>query len=136
MFARLQKDVAGEVVLEDQGILMASAGLSDIEEIEVQKLRDTSDVNLLTEWARNLGATCRQSAYEADLNKRFDVGIHGSPAKLILDDVGGGRQSSVTSETAVGSNTNSKLQFFIIVGNEKLPALFIHISLVGVDERE
>ncbi len=63
---------------------MASAGLSDIEEFEVQELRDTSGVNLMTEWARNLGATCRQSAYEAALNKRFDVGIHGRPAKLFL----------------------------------------------------
>ncbi len=62
---RLQKDVAGEVVLEDEDILMASAGLSDTEEIEVQELRDTSGVNLLTEWARNLGATRRQSADEA-----------------------------------------------------------------------
>ncbi len=48
-----RKDVAGEVVLEDQDILVASAGLSDIEEIEVQELRDTSGVNLVTEWARN-----------------------------------------------------------------------------------
>ncbi len=31
---------------------MASTGLSDIEEIEVQELRDTSGVNLLTEWAK------------------------------------------------------------------------------------
>ncbi len=54
---------------------MASAGISDIEEIEVQELRDTSGVNLLTEWAGILGAACRQSAYEAALNKRFDVGI-------------------------------------------------------------
>ncbi len=52
---------------------MASAGLSDIEEIEVNDLRDTSGVNLLTAWARNLGAICRQSAYGAALNKIFDV---------------------------------------------------------------
>ncbi len=58
-----RKNVSGEVVLEDQDILMASTGLSDIEEIEVQELRDTSGVNLLNEWARNLGATRRQSAY-------------------------------------------------------------------------
>ncbi len=80
-------------------------------------------MNLLAEWARNLGATFRQSADDAALNKRFDVGIHGSPAKLILDDLGGGRQSSVPSEAAVGSNTNSKLQFFIIVGNETFAGL-------------
>ncbi len=42
---------------------------------------------------------------------------------LSLIDLGGGRQSSVTSATAVGSNTNSKLQFFIIVGNEKFAGL-------------
>ncbi len=36
ILARLQKDVAGEIVLDDRDILMASAGLSDIEEIEVQ----------------------------------------------------------------------------------------------------
>ncbi len=51
--------MSGEVFIEDQDILMASARLSDIEEIEVQKLKDTSGVNLLTEWARNLGATRR-----------------------------------------------------------------------------
>ncbi len=49
ILARLQKYVAVEVVLEDQGILVASAVLSDIEEIEAQELRDTSRVNLLTE---------------------------------------------------------------------------------------
>ncbi len=85
ILARLQKDVAGEVVLEDQDIHMARARLSDIEEIEVQELRETSGVNMLTEWARNLGAACRQTAYEAALNKRFGVGIYGSLAKLILD---------------------------------------------------
>ncbi len=87
--AFLQKVVAGEVVLEDHNILMASAELCDIEEIGVQELRDTSAVNLLTERARNLGATSRESAYEAAMNKRFDVGIHRSPAQLILDDLGG-----------------------------------------------
>ncbi len=70
---------------------MASAGLSDIEESKCRSSENTSGVNLLTEWARNLGATRRQSAYEAALNKRFDVCIHGSPAKLILSDLGGGR---------------------------------------------
>ncbi len=59
---------------------MASAGLSDIEEIEVQELIDTSGVNLLHEWAKNCGATCTESAYEAGLKKRFHVGIHDSPA--------------------------------------------------------
>ncbi len=63
---------------------MASAGLSDIEETEVQELRDTSGVNTLTELATNRGATCRQSAYEAALNKCFDVGIQCSPPKLSL----------------------------------------------------
>ncbi len=48
---------------------MTSARLSDIEEIEVQELRDTSGMILLTEWASKLGATCGQSAYEAAMNK-------------------------------------------------------------------
>ncbi len=61
-------------------MLMASAGLSNKEEIEVQELRDASGVDLLTELARNLGANCRRSAYEATLDKGFDVGIHGSTA--------------------------------------------------------
>ncbi len=67
---------------------MASAGLSDIEEIEVQELRDTSGVNLLTEWARNLGATRRQSADEAAQNKRLMSASTVRPAKLIRDDLG------------------------------------------------
>ncbi len=46
-------------------------GLSYIEEIEVHELRDRTGVNLVTERARNLGAVSRQSAYEANLNKRF-----------------------------------------------------------------
>ncbi len=49
ILAGLQKGVAGEVVLEDQEILMANAGLSDIEEIEAQEVRDTSGANLVTE---------------------------------------------------------------------------------------
>ncbi len=105
----------------------------------MKELRHTSGVNLLTEWARNLGATRRQSAYEAALNKRFDVGIHGIPAKLSLMTFGGGRQSSVTSETAVGSNTNSKLQFFVIVGDEKFclpcPSIFLQSGSMSGSSR-
>ncbi len=86
-----------------------------VEEIEVQKLRDT---NPLTKKAEN-----SESANEATLYKGLDVGIHGSPTHLILADLRGGRQSSMTSKTAVRSNKNSKMQFFIVVGDEKFARL-------------
>ncbi len=37
----------------------------------------------------------------------------------------------MTSETAVGSNTNSKLQFFIIVGEETFAGVFILFLQLG-----
>ncbi len=42
----------------------------------------------------------------------------------------------MTSETAVGSDTISKTQFFNIVGDENISGLSIHIPAVGVHERE
>ncbi len=93
----------------NQDILISRAGLSDAEEIEVQKLRGTCGVNLFTERGRNPGATHKQSADEANLEKGFDLGIQGSSMHLNLDDLCRSSQVSMVFEIAVCRNSNSTL---------------------------
>ncbi len=72
-------------------------------------------MDLLAEMAKNLGATGRKGADETALNEGLDICVDNGPVQILLDNVGGSRESSMTSKTAMCCDTNAKLQFIVIL---------------------
>ncbi len=72
-------------------------------------------MDILAERARNLGAAGRKGAEETALNESLDICVDNGPVPLLLDNVGGSRESSMTFKTAMCYDTNAKLQVIVFL---------------------
>ncbi len=62
-------------------------------------------------------------ADEAALDESLDICVHRGPVQLLLDNVGGSRESSMTSKTTMSCDTNAKLQLIVLLRNVDLAVL-------------
>ncbi len=102
---------------------MTGARFSNVEKIEVHELIYALSVDLLAKRTTNLGTTGLECADEAALNESLDICVHRGPVRFLLDNVGGTRESSMTSKTTMSCDTNAKLQLIVLHRNVDLSVL-------------